>query len=53
MEEDVELIILDNSKRVIGKNYYEKHHSFVKIGEAKLFISRRNNFFRHGVLEEL
>ena len=37
MEGDIELIILMNSKRVVGKGYKEKHH---KLSENKnsLFI---------------
>ena len=43
MEEDIELIILKNSKRVIGKKLLrEASLSFVKIGKDKLiFLEER------------
>ena len=52
MEEDIELIIVVNSRRVIGeKQLREASQSLVKIEVD--FFSRRNNFVRYCVKGKL
>ena len=53
MEEDIELIILMNSKRVMGKGYKEKHHKLSENKNSLFIISLIKKVVRHGVLEKL